>query len=193
MAVGLEVGAAAEAPFGSLAGGQRERALLAAATDEERDGPADGLGGGLLPRLADDRDRRLEPIETLLQGQEGDVELGVLDLVPAGADAEHQPAAGEDVDRGRHLRQQRRVPERHRGDVGTEGDALGPFRAEGERDPGLDAVAPRLAHQADEVVAAPEGLEAEVFDKVAEVPPAVPVEPLLPFDHHAQNRHLRLA
>jgi hypothetical protein len=67
---------------------------------------------------------------SLADGREVEAESGVLLLVPGGADAEDGAAAGDHVEGGDHLGEQRRVPVGHAGDERAEPDAL---RAGGER------------------------------------------------------------
>ena len=84
-----------------------------------------GLGAGRPERPAG-LDGRLEQVEPLAGGREGQAVRRVLALPPAGADAEERPAAGQGVERGRGLR----------GDPGRpEGDR----RAQrAERQPGVE-------------------------------------------------------
>ena len=62
---------------------------------------------------ADQLDRLVQPVEPLAHAAaEVDAEGGVLRLEPGGAQAQHGPAVREVVERGDHLRHERRVAER---------------------------------------------------------------------------------
>jgi hypothetical protein len=52
----------------------------------------------------------LEPVEPFPHRRQFDAVLLMLVALPSGADAEHQPAAADPVDGGRHVRHHRRVP-----------------------------------------------------------------------------------
>ena len=78
----------------------RERSLIAALT---------------LPHAQADLDRLLQHLESLRKRWEGNAQTARFLLVPASADAQHRPAAGEDVERGHHLGEKGRMPEVHSG------------------------------------------------------------------------------
>src|SRR5262249_57070629 len=116
----------------------RERALFTPAADDEwhaaarRQGIALGVPQRVvtlvdrhppsLPERANDARPALEAIHPLLQRREGDAEHRMLALMPAGADAEVEPATGEIGDRRRALREQRGMIKRQRGHERTEPD-----------------------------------------------------------------------
>ena len=78
------------------------------------------------------------------------------------------------------------MAERHRADEGAELDALRLVGRDGERNPGLEGGLGAPAHQREEVVGAPEGVEPEVLDAAAELPPALPGQALLSLDHDSE-------
>jgi hypothetical protein len=59
----------------------------------------------------DDGQRFVQPRDPLPRGIEGDPRRGVLGLVPAGPDAELAPPAGDQVEAGRLVRHDGRMPE----------------------------------------------------------------------------------
>ena len=73
----------------------------------------------------DDLQRLLELLEPVGERLELEAERVVLELEPAGADAELRAPAGHDVERGDDLREQRRVAVRVAGDERAEADVLG--------------------------------------------------------------------
>jgi hypothetical protein len=107
---------------------------------------------------ADDRERLLEPRDEVVERQP---ERAELHLVPAAAEAEDEPTAGELVRRGRHAREQARWVERGAGDERAELDALGDPREPGERRPGIPRAADRVA--VEQMVADPHRVEADLF------------------------------
>src|SRR5690606_775429 len=60
-----------------------------------------------------------------------------LGLEPPGAEAELEAAVADDVDRGGHVRQHRRVPVDHAGHLDADADALGRLGERGGRGPAL--------------------------------------------------------
>ena len=70
----------------------------------------------------DDLQRLLQLLEAVGERAELDAERLVLELEPAGADAELGPPAGDDVERGDGLGQHGRVAVRVAGDEGAEAD-----------------------------------------------------------------------
>ena len=80
------------------------------------------VDGALAQERPDDRERLLEPVDPVVEREAEGAELG---LVPAGAEAEHEPAAAELVDRGGLLGEQRRVVEVRAGDERPELDPRG--------------------------------------------------------------------
>jgi hypothetical protein len=115
-------------------GGQGERLALPAATEQHRQVVPDARlvdrGLGAVPLAVerralaaqhrdDDLQRLVEPLEPVGEGAELEAELLVLQLEPAGADAQHGPAAADHVEGGDGLGQHRRVA------VGVAGDQRG--------------------------------------------------------------------
>ena len=84
--------------------------------------------------------RLLEAADAVVEGV---AEGAVLRLVPAGAEAQDQPAAADLVDRVGHLRQQRRVAEAGADDERADLDPLGDGGQRGQQRPALPR-APRL-------------------------------------------------
>src|SRR5262249_39104896 len=72
-------------------------------------------GRGVREQSDDRLDPFVEAVEPLPQRWERDAVGVALLLVPAGAEADVEPAAGHDVDRGGHVGQHRRVPVYHPG------------------------------------------------------------------------------
>src|SRR5439155_26746906 len=91
------------------------------------------------PHAAQDSERLAELPEAGSDGRERVAVLVVLDLMPAGAEADDQPAARHLVERGRHLGEQRGWPVAHAA------DELAEAHATRDRGRGGD-LGPRLAH-----------------------------------------------
>jgi hypothetical protein len=110
----------------------------------------------------DDRQRLLEPVETVGERAELEAELPVLELEPPGADAEHRPPTADDVERGDGLREQRRVAVRVSRDQRGELDPLGARREGAEQRVRLEHRLGRFADagQLVEVVHDEDGVEA---------------------------------
>ena len=116
--------------------------------------------GDLVAQQARDHlERLVEPIEALLERREVDAERIALVLVPAGADAELEPAVRHDVERRRHVREHRRVAVRVAGDQHPEAQPRGRLRQRGERDPALHARSGAIREDRLEVIERPPGLE----------------------------------
>src|SRR5258708_4533314 len=77
------------------------------------------------------------------------------------------------------------MTKRHGADQRSELDPLSPLRPRGERAPTLERGPLRLAHQAEEVVRAPERVEAKRLNPVRDAQPSLPGQPFLTLDHHA--------
>ena len=110
----------------------------------------------ILQQCPDDRERLLEPVDAMVERDAEGAELG---LVPAGAQAEDQPAAADLVDRRGLLGEDSRVVERRAGDQRAELDAVGDRSDRGENRPGLPrptrgSVGPAI----EEVLAEPDGV-----------------------------------
>ena len=109
----------------------------------------------LVSRPDDDLERLVEAVEPLLQRGQVDAVGVALLLVPAGADPELEPAVRDDVERGGHVRQHRRVAV---GVAGHEHADPQPLRGLGQRrrgDPALEARAGRVREDRIEVVERP--------------------------------------
>ncbi len=126
---------------------QAQRLLLPSAADEDRRArrlkrlrDADRLGelvvlalvGAVVvaPHLLADLDGLLKALEPLGERRVRHAERAVLALVPGRADAEHRPAAGQDVERGDDLREQAGVAVGDAGDEQAEPQPLGLRRDE---------------------------------------------------------------
>ncbi len=113
-------------------------------------------------QAAHDLDRLLEPVDTGDRRLEFDAVRVVLVDLPAGADAEHQPAVGDVVDRRRPVGEDRRMVHRRGSDERAEAHAFGDRGDRGQHRPALVHVAGR------------DRLAAGVRHVVVGVPEAVP-------------------
>jgi hypothetical protein len=159
-------------------GDHAQRLALAAPPDHDRDVAADRAGpvdhalhmvvraghGGLIlgehrPR---DAQRVLEALEALAQGRKLVAECAVLILEPGCPESEDRAPAGEHVERGRLLGQQRRVAVGHPADHQAEVRLRGARRQCGKRDVALEhPVVDRAdARNLIQMVHHPDGLEA---------------------------------
>ena len=91
-----------------------------------------------VPHPEADLDGVLEDLEPLAEGRVGEAQADGLLLVVARADAEHHPAAGQDVEGRDHLGEQAGWPVRGGGRQREEPDTLGVRGDEPERRVGLD-------------------------------------------------------
>src|SRR5919112_217906 len=66
-----------------------------------------------LPHAQADLDRLLEHLESLGKRWEGKAQTARFLFIPTSADAQHRPAAREDIERGNHLGENGRRPEVH--------------------------------------------------------------------------------
>ena len=154
----------------------RQRALLAAAADADRRvrllralrlvaGVLELVvlaveGRGLLGEQAGQHlAGLLEAVEALLDAAELDAVGAGLLLVPAGADAELEPAVGDDVERRGHVGQHGGMPVVDAGDQHADAQPLGGLRQRGQRDPALQARPGGVGEDRIEVVERPAGLE----------------------------------
>src|SRR5581483_6858480 len=110
----------------------------------------------------------LQPVEALAEAGEGDAEHAVLRLVPAGAEPEVEPAAGERVHGRRPAGEHRGVIERQRADERAEADAPRVRGEPAQRRPAVERGASRLAEEPGEVVRAKERLPAAVLRRARE-------------------------
>jgi len=105
----------------------------------------------------------LEQIEALAGAREGDAELGVLSVVPGGAQRQLEASARGVIDGDHLVGEHRRVPVGHSGDEETQPD---PRRHPGEDGQGGDAVeglARSLPVHRLEVIEPPGTVEAEIL------------------------------
>ena len=168
--------AADEVPVLGVLRGRAQRALLAAAADADRRVRllhplrlAPGVGEpvvlalerrGLLRQQPDeDFAGFLEPVAALLDRTELHAVRARFLFVPAGADADLQPSAGDDVERRGHVRQQRGVSVVDAADQGAQPEPLGRLRQRGERHPAFQAGPGRIGENGIEVVEGPAGFE----------------------------------
>jgi len=132
-----------------------QRTFLAAAADRDRrmrplhrlrlapglgqlDVAARERGGGLAQQADDGLDTLVEPVEAFPQRRQRDAVGVAFLLVPPGAEAKLQPAAGDDVDGGGHVGQHGRMPVHHTGHLAAEPDPPGGLRHRGQHGPGLE-------------------------------------------------------
>ena len=118
--------------------------------------------------IAPSREQRPDDGERLLEARDAVVERGAegreLHVVPARAEPQDEPAAGDLVDRGRLLREHERRVERGRGDQRSQRDpigGLGEGRQGRPRLPWSAALAARVPVQ--QVVAHPDRVEAHLL------------------------------
>ena len=104
--------------------------------------------------------------------------------IPSGADPEDQPAVGEPVDSGGHPGEQGRVSKGHRAHQRAEPDPASPLRQRRQRRPAFERRSMQVPTEAEEMIRAPERIEAELFDTISDSKPVLPGQSLLGFDHH---------
>src|ERR1022692_4092599 len=165
-----------EVPVLGKAGRSAERAPLAAAADADRRmRPLERLGatpsvgklveaarerGCLLSQEADDDLACfLEPVATFLRSAEREAVGAGLFLVPAGSDADFEASAGDEVERGRHVGEYRRVTVVDAGHEHPEPQPARRLGQCGEGDPAFQAWTGRVGEDRVEVVEGPCGLE----------------------------------
>ena len=136
------------------------------------------------PQGLDDGNAFLETVEAFLERGKTDPKGLVLGDIPSGADPEHQPAAGEEVDRGGHPGEQGRVPKRHRAHQRAEADPVRALRQRRQRRPAFERRPLPIPAQAEEMIRAPQRVEGELFDAISDSKPVLPGQPLLGLDHH---------
>ena len=185
-------------------GDDAKRALLAAAADRQREAGLHGRrvvtravrpepvaidrDGRAVEQAAADRRGLAEPIEPTADRRELEPERGMLPLEPAGAETEDSPSASGVVQRGRHLHEQARVSIR-----GTRDEAAHPRTARDagppeQRRPALEdrplqaaqLPGPARPHLRQQMVVAPQLVEAERIDLAAHRHQLVPGHELAP-------------
>ena len=107
----------------------------------------------------DQRELLGEHVVALCQRRERDAKLGVLLVVPAGAEAGLDATVTHLIDRLDHLGQIARDPERDRRDEGTEPDRLRLARQAGEGRPGIGRRKAAFAREAGVMIGSEERLE----------------------------------
>ena len=105
--------------------------------------------------------------------------IAVLGLVPAGANAELEPAAADDVDGGCDLGQDGRMPVGVAGHQRADADARGVHRQRGQAAPRLQAGVVRIHHHGDEVVVRPRRVVSERLRPLPDADDLLPVGELL--------------
>src|SRR5437763_3561850 len=192
--VGEHFGAAAgQVPVLGPPGHGAEGSLFTGAADADgRMGPLHRLGvaagapqgevaavevGGLVGQQPDDHLAGLvEAIEALLQRAQLDPVGVALLFVPAGADAQLQPAVGDDVDRRGHIGQHRRVAVDDPGHQHADPEPLGGLGQRGRHRPAFQTRAGRIREDRIEVIEGPRRLEH--LDLVGRLPDGQHVGPL---------------
>ena len=157
------VGAAERVPDVGVAGDELERALRAAAADQDRERLPRRRRVQLAHARLDARHRLLEQVEAGALGPEVVAVLVEVLLEPAGADAEDRPAAGDLVDRAVGVGEVVGVAVRVADDERAELDALGHLRHRAEHGQALEVLAFRLPAQRIEVVPVEEAVDAELL------------------------------
>jgi hypothetical protein len=118
-------------------------------------------------QAADDREGFLEAVDPVVERHAERAELG---LVPAGPDAEHEPATRDLVDRVGLLGQDRRVVEAEAGDERPELDPARHGRDRGKARPGLPRPSRRpVTPSVEQMLAEPDRVVAQVLDRADHV------------------------
>ena len=136
------------------------------------------------PQGLDDGDPLLQTVEAFLERRKPDAKRLVLRDVPSGADPEHQPAAREEVDRSGHPGEQGRMSKRHRTHQGAEADPASTLRQRRQGGPAFERRLKSVPTEAEEMIRAPQRIEAELFDAISDSKPVLPGQPLLGLEHH---------
>ena len=144
------------------------------------------------PQAVDERELLGEHVVALCQRRERDAQLGVLLVVPAGAEAGLDAAVAHLVDRLDHLGQVAGDPERDRRDEGAEPDRLRLARQAGERRPGIGRRQAGFAREAGVMIGSEECLEPGLLGGAGEGQDLVVAEPLLGLGHQGVAHALSL-
>src|SRR5262249_30344676 len=116
--------------------------------------------GHLLAQQADNRlDALVEAVETLAQRRQLDAVGITLQLVPAGAYPDFEPAGGDDVHGRGHVRQDRWMPVDHAAHLAADPDPARGLCHRGEHRPALQVRAGEIAGERVEVIPVPGRLE----------------------------------
>jgi 3-hydroxyisobutyrate dehydrogenase-like beta-hydroxyacid dehydrogenase len=146
-------------------------------------------GGGLAQQADDGLDALVEAVEPLAQRRQVDPVCVALHLVPRRAQAQFQPAAGDDVHGRGHVGQHRRVPVDHAGHLTAEPDPPGGLGHRGQHRPGLEVGPGQVAGQRIEVVPVPRRLEQRNLVRrdphIADLFPGLVFGPCLDREAHA--------
>jgi len=122
-----------------------------------------GFGSAIAePKPFDHPHRFTEPAEPLTERWELPAELLELGLVPRGADPEVEPTPREVVDRRADLRVETGVPVEIARDHEPDAHALRRFGHRGEHRPALEHRLRRIRAQREQVIEAPEAVEAGI-------------------------------
>src|SRR5258708_6011007 len=135
--------------------------LLAAAADEDRH-RAGGPGVQLLDALLDAGQRLLKSSQPVSRFAERESVLVVIALEPAGAEAEHEPAARQLIDGAGPICDQIGISGSDRADHGADLWSLGVDRRGGQERPAFELVAVGVAVEWKEVVPKPDAVHAQL-------------------------------
>ena len=206
------------AAFAALVGGREDRVVLVGPAGGERSAALARLAAGderhaaqrlrlrvgihervvaareaerlRVERAADDLELLGVAVEAVARGLEREAVARVLVLVPARAEPELDPAAGDVVGRDGLARQHRRVAEGRGRDQRAEPQRGGLRGERDERAPGVERAAVRLPVERLVVVRAEEGLEAGGLGGGRQAAPLIPRDAVLALDHQA-DAHAR--
>ena len=142
---------------------------------------------GRPPQTGEDGEGLLQALEALAQGRELEAVGGVLGVVPAGAQAELDPAARHVVDLGHLDGEQAGWAEGGAGDEGAQPDALGLTGDGTQGQPGVGRPGQTVAAHGEEVVRAEEGVEACGFGRLGHAEEGPVGRTLLGFDEDAKQ------
>ena len=134
----------------------------------------------------------LHQVGPLLDRREGQAELAVLDVVPAGAHADLDPSAAHLVDRRHDLGEAARMAERHRRDEHAQADPIGVTGEAGHDRPGVRGRLPGRTREARVVVGAEEGLDAVRLGALGDRDVVAVAEALLRLEHEGEAHRVLL-
>ena len=145
------------------------------------------------PCAAHDRELLLEHLHARAQRREGEAVRLVLALVPAGAEAELDAAAGDVIDGGHGLGEHGGMTEGRRRDEHAEPEARRDRRQAGQRRPGLERAALVVALDREVVIRAEQRAHAMLLAGPRERDPLRPGHVLLALDHQLDSHAPLLA